>query len=210
LDGDEAAAASISARSLSVSSTSAAARFSSRRWSLRVPGDGHDPRLGKPVERRGRWGSTGRGLVGSGTGLRAAPSPASRSPAALVELATGPGSSSTWSSLPLPSGCRPRWRWRLASGPAVGPVQRGDPLTADDAHGGGAVDCGRGQPEGGECAGRAHSVAFTLDRHGHLFPGHDDELPDRLDAMHAEGLQRSLGGAVVDRAHGSSEKAPDT
>jgi integrase len=33
------------------------------------------------------------------------------------------------------------------------------------------------------------SVAFTLDRYGHLFPGHDDELRDRLDAMHAEGLQ---------------------
>jgi integrase len=28
------------------------------------------------------------------------------------------------------------------------------------------------------------SVAFTLDRYGHLFPGHDDELRGRLDAMH--------------------------
>jgi hypothetical protein len=33
------------------------------------------------------------------------------------------------------------------------------------------------------------SVAFTLDRYGHLFPGHDEELRDRLDAMHAQGLQ---------------------
>jgi hypothetical protein len=33
------------------------------------------------------------------------------------------------------------------------------------------------------------SVSFTLDRYGHLFPGHDTELRDRLDAMHAEGLQ---------------------
>jgi hypothetical protein len=28
------------------------------------------------------------------------------------------------------------------------------------------------------------SVSFTLDRYGHLFPGHDAELRDRLDAMH--------------------------
>jgi hypothetical protein len=32
-------------------------------------------------------------------------------------------------------------------------------------------------------------VSFTLDRYGHLFPGHDAELRDRLDAMHAEGVQ---------------------
>jgi integrase len=38
------------------------------------------------------------------------------------------------------------------------------------------------------------SVAFTLDRYGHLFPGHDDELRDRLDAMHAQGLQAVPGG----------------
>ena len=42
------------------------------------------------------------------------------------------------------------------------------------------------------------SVAFTLDRYGHLFPGHDDELRDRLDAMHAQGLQAVSGGAVVE------------
>jgi integrase len=42
------------------------------------------------------------------------------------------------------------------------------------------------------------SVSFTLDRYGHLFPGHDAELRDRLDAMHAEGLQQSVGGAVID------------
>jgi integrase len=41
------------------------------------------------------------------------------------------------------------------------------------------------------------SVAFTLDRYGHLFPGHDDELRDRLDAMHAQGLQAVPGGSVV-------------
>ena len=42
------------------------------------------------------------------------------------------------------------------------------------------------------------SVAFTLDRYGHLFPGHDDELRDRLDAMHALGLQTVPGGTVVE------------
>jgi integrase len=36
------------------------------------------------------------------------------------------------------------------------------------------------------------SVSFTLDRYGHLFPGHDAELRDRLDAMHAEGLQSQV------------------
>jgi hypothetical protein len=36
------------------------------------------------------------------------------------------------------------------------------------------------------------SVAFTLDRYGHLFPGHDDDLRDRLDAMHAEGMQSQV------------------
>jgi hypothetical protein len=42
------------------------------------------------------------------------------------------------------------------------------------------------------------SVAFTLDRYGHLFPGHDDELRDRLDAMHAQGLRAVPGGTVVE------------
>jgi len=42
------------------------------------------------------------------------------------------------------------------------------------------------------------SVAFTLDRYGHLFEGHDAELRDRLDAMHAAGLERAGGGAVVE------------
>jgi integrase len=36
------------------------------------------------------------------------------------------------------------------------------------------------------------SVSFTLDRYGHLFPGDDTELRDRLDAMHAEGLQSQV------------------
>ena len=36
------------------------------------------------------------------------------------------------------------------------------------------------------------SVSFTLDRYGHLFPGHDTELRDRLDAMHAEGMQSQV------------------
>jgi integrase len=40
------------------------------------------------------------------------------------------------------------------------------------------------------------SVRFTLDRYGHLFPGHDAELRDRLDVMHAEGLKRTAGGVV--------------
>ena len=38
------------------------------------------------------------------------------------------------------------------------------------------------------------SVAFTIDRYGHLFPGHDEELRDRLDAMHAQGLRLSPAG----------------
>jgi integrase len=42
------------------------------------------------------------------------------------------------------------------------------------------------------------SVSFTLDRYGHLFPGHDAELRNRLDAMHTKGLQQSLGRVVVD------------
>ncbi len=42
------------------------------------------------------------------------------------------------------------------------------------------------------------SVAFTLDRYGHLFEGHDDELRDRLDAMHAQGLQAVPGGELLE------------
>ena len=41
------------------------------------------------------------------------------------------------------------------------------------------------------------SVAFTLDRYGHLFEGHDDELRDRLDVMHAQGLQAVPAAAVA-------------
>jgi hypothetical protein len=49
------------------------------------------------------------------------------------------------------------------------------------------------------CVRAGHtSVAFTLDRYGHLFEGHDAELRDRLDAMHAAGLERAGGGAVVE------------
>jgi integrase len=57
-----------------------------------------------------------------------------------------------------------------------------------------------------EVAARAGhtSVSFVLDRYGHLFPGYDAELRDRLDAMHAEGLQQSFGGAVADLADGPS------
>ena len=42
------------------------------------------------------------------------------------------------------------------------------------------------------------SVAFTLDRYGHLFEGHDDELRDRLDAMHVLGLQAVPAATVVE------------
>jgi integrase len=42
------------------------------------------------------------------------------------------------------------------------------------------------------------SVSFTLDRYGHLFPAHDAELRDRLNAMHTEGLQQSLSSSVLD------------
>jgi hypothetical protein len=67
------------------------------------------------------------------------------------------------------------------------------------AYGGGAVDRRRSEPQGGQRPGRAHTpVAFTLDRYGDLFPGHDDELRDRLDAMHAQGLQAVPGGTVVE------------
>jgi hypothetical protein len=40
-------------------------------------------------------------------------------------------------------------------------------------------------------------VSFTLDRYGHLFEGHDAELRDRLDAMHAVGLQDAAEGSVL-------------
>ena len=42
------------------------------------------------------------------------------------------------------------------------------------------------------------SVAFTLDRYGHLFEGHDAELRDRLDAMHAQGLQTTLSRRAIE------------
>ena len=42
------------------------------------------------------------------------------------------------------------------------------------------------------------SVAFTLDRYGHLFEGHDDELRERLDAMHAQGLRAVPAGELVE------------
>ena len=41
------------------------------------------------------------------------------------------------------------------------------------------------------------SVSFTLDRYGHLFEGHDAELRDRLDSMHAIGLQDAAEGSVL-------------
>jgi integrase len=42
------------------------------------------------------------------------------------------------------------------------------------------------------------SVSFTLDRYGHLFPGHDAELRDRLDAMHAQGLQTAIKRRAIE------------
>ena len=54
------------------------------------------------------------------------------------------------------------------------------------------------------------SVSFTLDRYGHLFPGHDAELRDRLNAMHAEGLQQSFGGVVVDSPDGPARDVLDS
>ena len=51
------------------------------------------------------------------------------------------------------------------------------------------------------------SVAFTLDRYGHLFPGHDDELRDRLDAMHAQGLQAVPGATVLELPGGPTRPA---
>ena len=60
------------------------------------------------------------------------------------------------------------------------------------------MDRRRGQPQGVSVRAGHTSVAFTLDRYGHLFPGHDDELRDRLDAMHAQGLQAVPVGTVVE------------
>jgi integrase len=51
------------------------------------------------------------------------------------------------------------------------------------------------------------SVAFTLDRYGHLFEGHDAELRDRLDAMHAEGLRSVAVGTVLELRTGPSRAA---
>jgi integrase len=48
------------------------------------------------------------------------------------------------------------------------------------------------------------SVAFALDRYGHLFEGHDDELRDRLDVMHVQGLRAVPGGSVVELPGGPS------
>jgi hypothetical protein len=46
------------------------------------------------------------------------------------------------------------------------------------------------------------SVSFTLDRYGHLFEGHDAELRDRLDAMHAVGLKGAANAAVLELRQG--------
>jgi hypothetical protein len=51
-----------------------------------------------------------------------------------------------------------------------------------------------GQPKEVSVRAGHTSVSFTLDRYGHLFPGHDAELRDRLDAMHVEGLKGTAGG----------------
>ena len=48
------------------------------------------------------------------------------------------------------------------------------------------------------------SVAFTLDRYGHLCEGHDAELRDRLDVMHVQGLRAVPGGSVVELPGGPS------
>jgi integrase len=55
------------------------------------------------------------------------------------------------------------------------------------------------------------SVAFTLDRYGHLFEGHDAELRDRLDAMYVEGLRSVAGGAVLElrTAPARAARGPD-
>src|SRR6266545_4525014 len=42
------------------------------------------------------------------------------------------------------------------------------------------------------------SVSFTMDRYGHLFPGQDAELRDRLDAMHAAGLPTSINWRLAE------------
>jgi hypothetical protein len=51
------------------------------------------------------------------------------------------------------------------------------------------VDRCRRQPQGVSVRAGHTSVSFTLDRYGHLFPGHDRQLRHRLDAMQTEGMQ---------------------
>jgi hypothetical protein len=49
------------------------------------------------------------------------------------------------------------------------------------------------------------SVAFTLDRYGHLYEDRDDTLPDRLDALLVR--TKEAHGAVVMSLPGASTKA---
>ena len=44
----------------------------------------------------------------------------------------------------------------------------------------------------------ARGPGGRLDRYGHLFEGHDDELRERLDAMHAQGLRAVPAGELVE------------
>jgi hypothetical protein len=65
------------------------------------------------------------------------------------------------------------------------------------AHGGGAVDRGRRQPQGGLDRAGHSSVSFTLDRYGHLYPEADTALRDCLDALYGAGqLGRAAASAV--------------
>jgi hypothetical protein len=62
--------------------------------------------------------------------------------------------------------------------------------------------------------GRVDVAEIVVDIRGELYmgppvPGHDDELRDRLDAMHAQGLQAVPGGAVVELPRGPARPMAD-
>jgi hypothetical protein len=71
---------------------------------------------------------------------------------------------------------------RVAAGRRRG-RSRAAALPRSAAHGGRAVDRRRGAPEGGDRAGGARVELVQMDRYGHLFPGSESSLNERLDAM---------------------------
>jgi excisionase family DNA binding protein len=82
--------------------------------------------------------------------------------------------------------CRPRGR------PGTVAAARPSP------HRGCLLDRRRRQPKEVSVRAGHTSVSFTLDRYGHLFPGHDAELRERLDAMHAQGRQAAINRRAIE------------